>query len=184
MRTVLLALVLLAVTTSRVVAVSRQESTKELKKAVYSGTVTECEQVTEQIGSGDWYTVFWYARVVIPEIRLDNMPNISVFGRTPYGQWAQFSEETPTGQDGTYPSRVCVLDGVCFLNWKVAEHNYPSIRHVVQFTRFKIVITYESGTELGVENSGTGKSLDLEWHTDDETAKKIRGYKVQRREKQ
>lgn len=174
MKTLVVTILLFSVSMMHAVAVSRQESSGGLKKVVYSGRTTDCSQV---VIDEDGYKYYIWAVVSVPEATLDNLSAISGY-YLPYT-----NSRNPVG---FLPmDRLLVIgsgnnEGKVYLLWKQVT---PGIETEVFFVYFKIVVVYESGTTLGVDNSGTGRSLDLEWNTDEETAKKIRGYKVQRRER-
>ena len=153
--------VALATCIAAVAQVARQESTNQLKKVVYSGNAANCPQLLV----GDQY---YWAQVSIPEIKLDNLPSVSA--------WVYSADYFPSGGwSGINPARISLRDGICYLWWK----DYTNI----VFTQFTIVITYEADTRLEVANTGTGKSLKLDWKMDAATNQVVRGYKVFRQEK-
>jgi len=169
MRTILLTIVLFATTTFHSMAVSRQESKNELKKVVYSGNCANCPHYVTGGGGSETY----WAVVSVPELTVENMSSVTLY---------IYESGAPAGwKPINLNQRMIMQEGTCYILWK---YDYGGGQVSVRCAQFKIVIIYESGTELGVQNAGTGKALDLEWHTDDTTAKKIRGYKVKRREKQ
>jgi hypothetical protein len=159
------------VTSVAVAQVTRQESTNQLKKVVYSFNAQECPQVVMQADSQNCHH---YAVVSIPEFTVENMPqhSASLF----YGGFPGF----PSGTWQNAFLFVIWADGVAYVHWKTS---YSDGSESVVATQFKIVLTYETRIELAVANPGTGKSLDLKWQANKETAAKIRGYKVYRREK-
>jgi hypothetical protein len=158
--------------------ISRQESTGQLKKVVYSGNCADCPQTTVNLGN----YISYLAHVAIPEIKLTNMPSVSVFvyheNPLPPG-WVQLGY-APEGVMGLPTWKLS--DKTCVLYWKYYGTEYKTGTQF--FAKFKIVVTYESAplVNLAVQNPGTGKSLDLNWQPEPQ-AERINGYKVLRRER-
>lgn len=153
----------------------QQFSTGELKKVVYSGWCRDYPQHLHHSGS----TRRYWARISIPELRLQDMPMINVYDYYSTGGpsgWAEVEVEN---------SDCRVIDGLCYLLWKKSYvHEDGLVTTSVYRSHFKIVVIYEADTtSIAAQNTGTGKSVELDIVTDEETTKKIRGYKVYRREK-
>lgn len=138
---------------------TREESTKPLKRVVYSGF---CHDQPQRVDGG-----YYYARVFTPETSCINMACVTVYRRATY--------------DGTWhPIIGGDLCGEVDIFWKVVDSDgYVS----VGYDEFKIVIIYESGTTATATNTGSGSSVQLQWNTDTQMVQKITGYKVLRRPK-
>ena len=145
--------------------VVRQESTQELKKVVYTGNFSECPQVI-------YCDMYYYAKIVAPEITLGNMPIVQVYTWDNDG-WDSWEEIGDT-LSGDPSDLVFYTEGTILVHWKVTYE-----RTSIYWNSFKIVIIYESG--LKVENTGTGKSTELNWIP--LPGRKIEGYNIWRREK-
>jgi len=146
-------------------AMERHETTGTMRKVVFSGNTAPFPMVPNMGGA-------LYVAIPIPEIRLNAMPITQI--------WTTDGLHPGLGNVFSEYQRPLVVEGHVWINIEayIDGHWRAAHRGVV------IVLWYNTGTELAVENPGTGKSLDLQWNTDDETAKKIRGYKVERREKE
>lgn len=144
--------------------VTRQKSAGILRKVVYSGNTADCDQVI----SGTRYD----AQVRIPEITLDNMPDVTVYvyrdGGTPLGGWA--SDMSPSYR---------VTENLVSMPWKYKNISGDDF---IMFTQFKIVVVYDEILE--VANPGKGTSLDLKIKYDEENGRPIRGYRVFRKKKE
>ena len=155
----------------------RQESTNELKKAVYTVNLAGCPQrVIRKTGDGDEWYENHYAVVAIPELTLtNNTPLLDMlfpsYASADFSGWVHSDQADVT----------CFIDNqVVYIKWKFVGAYGESI----DATNVMIVVVYESQPQpeqsLKVLNTGTGKSLALEWSTNAPNAK-VDGYKVYRR---
>ena len=166
-----LAMAMMIVAGTQATGVTRQESTRQLKKVVYSGSCASSPQAVRDLGSVKVY----YAKVSIPEINLSQMPTVAVYLKSG-SIWLPLAQPSHKFIPGCY-----VTDGAPFVGWRIIYSSDG--REEIQGSDFKVVVIYESGISVEVSNPDTGTSLDLNMHTDAETAKRIHGYKVLRRER-
>jgi hypothetical protein len=173
MKRFILVLLSILVTASQSMAggITRQESTGQLKKVVYSGNYADCPQVVVNVQDNTYY----WAKVLIPELTFANMPAISVFTN------GEVFPYVPATNLWSGVHTAGYREGEYYIYWKRTNTNWgPDQNPQIYYTQFKIVVIYEPG--LQVQNPGTGTSLRLEWNVGGE-GEKIRGYKVWRREK-
>lgn len=173
-------------------AVVRQETIGQHKTVVYSGACASLPQLVKTTYNltpttpGQWNKIYWSV-ITIPEFNTTIMPQVSVYG---------YFGGNDTAPAGWGDADWAVANGVVYVLWKHVNRyarweydpetetdyiaGYELDEHV-QSSLFKIVLTYAAETSVAAKNTGTGKSVELNITTDEETTKKIRGYKVYRR---
>jgi hypothetical protein len=126
--------------------VTRQESTNQLKKAVYTFDPSTCPQYIkkqEVAGTCQWvplpgitntypyYLYLYYAGVSVPEITFSNLPSIQVYRKTPDSQvqsWNAMPTVMMTAWGTTWsslglgPSFYTLTNGFLGVLWKTEIH--------------------------------------------------------------
>jgi len=155
----------------------RQESTNELKKAVYTVNVAGCPQrLVESYDQGN-YSIHYWAMVAVPELTLSSSPSIELRKIT--------SDDLSGWKSGLNSDEAVISEKMIYLWWMseslTSDGQYYS---GAWMSDVQIIVVYESKPQpepsLKVINTGTGKSLALEWSTNAPNAK-VEGYKVYRR---
>jgi len=161
--------------------VTRQVSTNGLLKVVYTADLENCPQLVKSNidpVSGEYYGDKYWAIVSVPELSITNMPSIDIRVPVPEARgapagWTSLDDEESVLRFG---------EQVIYLLWKRYD-NFSEQPWDVLFTQAKITLVCEQPNQaeqsLKVLNTGTGKSLALEWSTNAPNAK-VEGYKVYR----
>jgi len=161
--------------------VTRQASTNGLLKIVYTADLENCPQLVKSnidAETGENYGDKYWAIIAMPELSITNMPSIDIRVPVPEARgapagWTSLDDEENTLRFG---------DQVIYLLWK-CHNNYSEQPWDVLCTQAKITLVCEQLSQpeqsLKVLNTGTGKSLALEWSTNAPNAK-VEGYKVYR----
>lgn len=159
----------------------RQESTNELKKAVYIVDLAGCPQLMKQIiYDGEYSGCKCWAVIAIPELTFSNHPAVEFL----IPKVADSSEPDGWIHSDDPDDLFIINDRVVYVFWKRSNYWDGQEYWNVELLQLKIIVIYESQSQpeqsLKVLNTGTGKSLALEWSTNAPNAK-VEGYKVYRR---
>ena len=111
--------------------VTRQESTNQLKKAVYTLDPSTTTQYIKQwiiysfCDGNPYYMYLYYAMVPIPEITVSNMPSVQVWKISPGSQGWTPMPAVRVSDDWNWsmgPSFYVLTNGVCGVLWKTETH--------------------------------------------------------------